>query len=298
MFILYGTFEKCIDVTETCLTKLKKNNKIIIPSNDGIRAQILSDPLVGVLKKIYIFINNSFMAYDCLNEIHIDLDTYQINTINYYDIKDKVTTMHSKLHLKYGSFSDEFPEQMMVTRYLTGNEKVLEIGGNIGRNSLIIGSILGNNQNQLVVMECDEDISKQLEENRELNHFNFKIENSALSKRRLIQKGWDTMESNILLDEYKWVKTITLDELKLKYQIDFDTLVLDCEGAFYYILMDMPEILQNIQTIIIENDYHNIVHKIYVDNVLKENNFYVEYQEAGGWGPCFNMFFQVWKKNI
>jgi len=63
-----------------------------------------------------------------------------------------------------------------------------------------------------------------------------------------------------LLNGYKWVKTITYDDLKLKYKINFDTLVLDCEGAFYYILMDMPEILENIKLIIMENNYHNFSH--------------------------------------
>ena len=33
----------------------------------------------------------------------------------------------------------------MVIRYLTGKEKVLEIGGNIGRNSMVIASIIDNN---------------------------------------------------------------------------------------------------------------------------------------------------------
>ncbi|NDB84401.1 MAG: hypothetical protein EB127_17110, partial [Alphaproteobacteria bacterium] len=79
--------------------------------------------------------------------------------------------------------------------------------------------------------------------------------------------------------------------------IEFDTLVLDCEGAFYYILMDMPEILTNIKTIIMENDYHDITHKNYIDTVLKENNFYLDYQEAGGWGCCRDNFFEVWKKS-
>jgi bifunctional polynucleotide phosphatase/kinase len=50
----------------------------------------------------------------------------------------------------------------MVVKYLTGNEKVLEIGGNIGRNSLIIAYILGN-RNNFVTLECDENIAKQLE---------------------------------------------------------------------------------------------------------------------------------------
>ena len=73
-------------------------------------------------------------------------------------------------------------------------------------------------------------------------------------------------------------------------------LVLDCEGAFYYILLDMPEILNNINLIIMENDYTNISHKEYVDEVLRGKNFYRDYVEEGGWGPCQANFFEVWKR--
>ena len=47
----------------------------------------------------------------------------------------------------------------------------------------------------------------------------------------------------------------------------------------------MPEILENINLIIMENDYKNLSHKQYIDTILKENNFYRDYVEAGGWGP-------------
>jgi hypothetical protein len=210
-------------------------------------------------------------------------------------INEKLKTIQNKLKIKYGSFNEELPEQKMAVRYLTGNEKVLEIGGNIGRNSLVIASLINNNY--LVSLESDSNIAKQLEENRNLNNYTFHIENSALSKRKLIQKGWDTKPSNILEKDYNWVNTISLEELNIKYNIIFDTLVLDCEGAFYYILMDMPEILNNIRLIIMENDYHNISHKEYVDSILRKYNFYNDYKEAGGWGCCYNNFFEVWKKN-
>jgi FkbM family methyltransferase len=185
----------------------------------------------------------------------------------------------------------------MAVKYLTGNEKVLEIGGNIGRNSLIISSLLKDPTN-FVTMESDSNIAKQLTENRNLNNMNFNIENAALSNRKLIQKGWDTIPSDEILPGYNSVNTITLTELYSKYNIDFDTLVLDCEGAFYYILIDMPEILNNIKLIIMENDYWDISKKNYIDTILKNNNFFVDYKEEGGWGPCYNNFFEVWKKNI
>ena len=92
------------------------------------------------------------------------------------------------------------------------------------------------------------------------------------------------------------MNTVTIEQLKEKYKIPFDTLILDCEGAFYYILMDMPEILNGINTIIMENDYHDIRHKSFVDSTLTENNFYNCYREAGGWGCCYSNFFEVWKR--
>jgi FkbM family methyltransferase len=211
------------------------------------------------------------------------------------NIDYKLARIHSRLKITNGTFKDELPEQKMVVRYLNGNEKVLEIGGNIGRNSLVIGSLLaGNKSNQFVTLECDEDIAAQLTKNRDLNRMSFQIESSALSNRKLIQKGWDTIASDTLLPGYKNVNIISWEELKSKYKIQFDTLILDCEGAFYYILMDMPEILNNIRLIIMENDYHDIFQKNYVDEVLKTNGFTVDYAERGGWGPCYEKFFEVW----
>jgi FkbM family methyltransferase len=186
---------------------------------------------------------------------------------------------------------------MMAVRYLTGNEKVLEIGGNIGRNSLIIASILNsNNNNNFISLESDTEIANQLLHNKNKNNLDFLVENSALSKRNLIQKSWDTIVSDVLLEGYKRVNIINFEQLKEKYNINFDTLVLDCEGAFYYILLDMPEILDNIKLIIMENDYLNESHKKFIDNVLRENGFALDYVEGGGWGHFANNFFEVWKK--
>jgi FkbM family methyltransferase len=298
MKIYYGIISNVIDVTEICMNRLLyNNNTIIIPSGDNIRSIFFNDHLVGVLKKIFIKMNDVITAYPDNLQIQIDItnNTIQLMNNNYNNINNKTAEIQSKLKINYGTFNDELPEQKMVVRYLTGNEKVLEIGGNIGRNTLVIASILNDSSN-LVSLESDSVIAGQLNENKNLNNFNFHIENSALSNRTLIQRGWDTIPSDTLLDGYNWVNTITLDNLKNKYNIDFDTLVLDCEGAFYYILMDMPHILNNINLIIMENDYWDLNKKEYIDNVLIQNNFYRDYVEGGGWGPCYNNFFEVWKK--
>ena len=288
MKIYYGITNNSIDVTDICIEKLTNTNNIIIPLGDINRAHIFTDPLAGVHKNIIIENNGIFTEYSEYVQIQINILNNTIETTG-----DKIMNIHSKLKIKHGHLNDELPEQKMAVNYLTGNEKVLEIGGNIGRNSLVIASIVNNNN--MVTLECDVNIATQLTENRDLNNYTFHIECAALSNRKLIQKGWDTIPSDTLLDGYNWVNTITLNQLKNKYNIEFDTLVLDCEGAFYYILMDMPDILDNINLIIMENDYWDITHKQYINDILK-NNFYREYVESGGWGPCYNNFFEVWKR--
>ena len=310
--IKYGIDDNQMDVTEIALNACVIKNILFIPRGDLNRSHIFSDPLINILKKIYIKnnINEELQTCEDTEEVFIDIkenkiyitdvpeDIRNVFAKTYFHALDKLNKIHSHITLDFGSLKDEFPEQLMVARYLTGTEKVLEIGGNIGRNSMIIGHILKQKQNNnFVTLESDTGISGQLIHNRNKNNMNFFVENSALSKRKLIQKDWDTMVSDVVLNGYFPVNIISWEELNAKYNIVFDTLVLDCEGAFYYILMDMPEILTNIKTIIMENDYWEIEKKEYVDNILKQNNFSVSYSEKGGWGPCKDRFFEVWVKN-
>jgi FkbM family methyltransferase len=304
MRILYGIEEKHIDVTEICMKRLKYDKYLIIPTGDHNRALYFSDPLVDVVKYVFVDISGSISAYRSTTKLYIDTTTNTIlknvpDSVRLLEPTEKLNNLQRKLKLKYGSFDEELYEQTMAATYLTGVESVLEIGGNIGRNSLIIASIL-KDPTKMVVLESDPDIALQLTENRDINKLGFHIEASALSKRNLIQKGWETIVSDTVLNGYKPVAKINYSELMSKYNILFDTLILDCEGAFYYILQDMPEILNGINLIIMENDYNDIKHKEYVDEVLKNNNFYVDYSESLPWVsfPTRDNFFEVWKRSV
>lgn len=302
MKIEYGIPGQTIDVTHICHQRLKRGNYIIISHDDSERAHYFTDPLVYIKKSVFITINEYTLVYQN-NTIYINLLTNVITTEEPDTIKEreniaraKLDQLHHTLHLTEGPFEGEVSEQLMSIRYLTGNEKILEIGGNIGRNSLVIASLL-TDSSHLVVLESDATIAKQLEANRDLNQTDFYIEPSALSKRKLIQTGWNTIPSDVVLDGYHEVQTITYADLLTKYNMKFDTLVLDCEGAFYYILMDMPEILEHVKLIIMENDYYTIESKQFIDRILTEHGFVVDYSEVGGWGPCYYNFFEVWKKS-
>ena len=97
------------------------------------------------------------------------------NTISIIiDPIQKLNELHKKLKIKYGNFTEEYPEQEMSVSFIKPDNIVLELGGNIGRNSCIIASLL-NNSNNLVVFESDPENAIKLKENCDLNNLNFII---------------------------------------------------------------------------------------------------------------------------
>ena len=61
VIIKYGIINNNIDVTDIALTKCMKQNIIFIPKNDTARASYFSDPLVNILKSIFIIKNMSLV---------------------------------------------------------------------------------------------------------------------------------------------------------------------------------------------------------------------------------------------
>ena len=211
------------------------------------------------------------------------------------DIEKQLFTIHSKLRLMTGNLRDEKNEQLMSVKYIKPDDVVLEIGGNIGRNSLVIASLLDNPSN-LVVLESDPASSGILKKHSEINKLPFLIEDSALSQHPLIQKGWNT---KIGTEESGWfkVKTITWEDLKKKYPLNYNVLVADCEGALYHILQSYPEIIEGIKTILLENDFYEKDQALWVHDFLKSKGFVVDYSTnggGGGWGYCKEFFWQTW----
>lgn len=313
--ITYGVEGKNIDVTMTVYNKLIKQNILYIPDGDANRAFYFTDPVPYVVKSVFITDpEKKTTKYDDTTKIYIDLNNDKIFTNKdvvpeyikniHVDYKEKLSEIHEKIKIDFGDFSEEYSEQMMAIKNLTGNEKVLEIGGNIGRNSLLISYLLNQkNNNQLVTLESGKTIYQKLLHNKRKNpQLDFFIENSALSSKPLKQNKWDTSfyDGGDLENDYEIVNTITFQELQEKYKIEFDTLVLDCEGAFYYILLDMPEILDNIKLIMIENDFKEEEQKKYFDETLLKRGFYNSYSEdlIIGPGNIRKNFFQVWKKSL
>jgi FkbM family methyltransferase len=207
-----------------------------------------------------------------------------------------------KTDLKFGTYIRDDTNKkidqlrLMIVSYITSKSKVLEIGSGVGKNSCLIAEILEDSK-KLVTLETNPEIISQLEVNKTLNDLNFQIESYALSKRNLIQKDDITIESENLLEGYFPVNIISWEKLQRKYKINFDTLVIDCNDAFYNILQDEPELLNNINLIIMVNDYKELKQFQFIKKILIQNKFnHILSRPCENEHACKKVYYQTWKK--
>jgi len=174
---------------------------------------------------------------------------------------------------------EELPEQELIFAHLDRDSKgVLEFGGNIGRSSLVINKLLKHPEHH-VVFESDPVIAQQLESNRDTNHCSFQIIPACLSDKAMVQHGWSTTTTGDAPQGNSWksVPNLPYSVFKEQYSwIEFDTLVVDCEGCLASILKDHGEdLLSTIQTIIIEHDdrFNRNVPQNYIRPFLLNHGF-------------------------
>lgn len=300
--ILYGANETFLDVTTIVLQQLTGLNEkghlvATIPATDHQRCLLFTDPLYGTLKTVHIYKDNKLWKIVDHTET-FEIPIYASIPHSLAQASNLLTSIHRRVHF-YGNLDAELPEQFMICRFLPPTAKVLEIGTNIGRSSIVIASIL-EDDSQFVTLETCETDAYHACVNRDANGKKFHIVNAALSLRPLYQSGmtcYTEPKENAVS-----VRTCTLDDLHQQYNIVFDTLILDCEGAFYDILHDFPTILDNIRLIIIENDYNCNHKKSVVNDFFTKHNFSCVYRELLDSSPhpeprpCNDCFFEVWQR--
>ncbi len=300
MKIYFGVENFFRDVTFAYMTYHLRGLEIHIPASDEERVSRIGDHLPGIEKMIIIITRGRQINIPTGVEIRIrfqnELDKIIPRTTRFISKGNHSTEdIQHELCMFMGSFEDESPEQRLAVKYVKPNAKVLEIGANIGRNTMILSSLLNDDTN-LVTLECNRNFIELLELHKKLNKMNFQIVNAALSYRPLAIRDWDTVviENDCIPENYERVECVTFEELKSRF-FNFDTLVADCEGALYYILQDNRELFQDFETIIIENDYHDIEHYNFIRTILDKTHVCI-HSEGGGWGPCTHNFYEVFTK--
>lgn len=307
MKVLYGVEDKYTDVTVVCSKKLAFNGRLVIPASDPARGEFFGDPLPYVLKHIKIgdqiwtdqqVVDIPFTPLENIAQLREEWWTTQGQYLE--SPQEKLRQLHSYLCIDYGDIRGEYQEQLMAMTYLNPDDVVLEIGGNIGRNSCVIATILSNQQN-LTVLESSVKHAVELRHNRDQNSMNFEIIPAALSQVPLVQREWITQplskdQPENIPPGWSKIPTITYPELLERSPKKFNVLVLDCEGAIENILDSYPELLNGIDKILIENDFLTAKSAQKVHDLFREAGLRPIYSEPGGWGCCYNYFYQVWTK--
>lgn len=316
--------ENIIEITEKVEKNCLIDDTYLIPNDDNLRAKIFGDPYYGKVKFILIRTDrteeNNFSEqwFTVLHNQAVivpknlckreDILVTNINQLRKLwwekkgkwieDVNERLKGLQNWILYGYSISDPEWEEQLMAMTYLDPKDRVLELGSNYGKNTCLIASLLENDRN-LITLETCQDYIPGLEYNRNCNHFQFQIEPSGISRKKLIQKRWITTqwELDTLPDsDYFWVPTITWSELKKKYPIDFNVLVADCEGALYYILQDEPDFFDGFEKILVENDYIRMEQYEFVKNKMKEKGFVNVFNQPGGlnWHCCKDCFYQAW----
>jgi len=278
--VFYGSVEagKVIDVTD----KLT-GNVFDFPSSDEARVKLFTDPCYGFEKAIFI--------------PHLDA-VLTVGESAIYDVRggklreSALLKIHQQLKFSCGSLMEELTEQIMSIKYIKPTDFVLELGGNIGRNSCVIASILNDSSN-LTVLEPDLFCYMILNRNRNVNKFLFRTINAALSKKPLYLTGVGTAQSTSSFETERKINVVDITELSW----NFTTLVADCEGALKQILEDYPNFFDTFRTILLENDYATIEDYQFVRRALEKSKFScVEVQSISLQRPCMKNFYEAWVK--
>jgi FkbM family methyltransferase len=173
----------------------------------------------------------------------------------------QIKQCHNLFSCKYPMipFYNECAEKLNAFYNINKNDIVLELGGNIGSTSLVIADKLLNSKN-LVVIEPSKKAAKILQQNKIKNNNHFSIFKGCLSRVPLYEKKKKLRRTDYIeptdnpKEGTKPIKTITYKQLQEKFKLQFNTLVIDCEGCYINIFKEFPEILEKIDKILIEWD--------------------------------------------
>lgn len=316
--LTYGADGRYINVTKVAIQNCLKGNLLIISDDDCYRSLIFGDPIYGVVKSLFVAHNGKKTLYKSGKILRYEFspeeadflrktyhEPWQIMTIS--QALNKLREQQKELFLLGGSWEEEFTEQLMTLMYLQPTAHVLELGSNIGRVSMIAGLNL-ESPRTLVTMECDYRTSCILTCNCRCNYIDINIINGALSKRRLMQKKSTTASINtaaftiplkdhdVVPPDHNEISISNFVSLENTFNLQFDTLIIDCEGALTYILDDFPNMLKNIKCVIIENDFKTPEDQEKVDSAFRAHGMEVVFSHPCHYAhfPAKDRFHEVW----
>lgn len=143
----------------------------------------------------------------------------------------------------------EYIEQQLASKYIKPHHKVLELGARYGSVSIITNRIVEDKSSHYVV-EPDKEVWEALEGNMKRNNCNFNIIKGIIGsgKHRLVGEGYAKRTVTDPSYGESSIQTFKLPD------INFDTLIVDCEGFLETFYNENTELFDKLELMIIECD--------------------------------------------
>jgi FkbM family methyltransferase len=189
----------------------------------------------------------------------------EVDGIPYFDEKNNIIDIDN----------NEIQEQLDAEHYIEADDVVLEVGARYGTVSNIINRKLATKTNQVSV-DPDTNIIRALKKNRDNHDAGYHIFNGYISNKvmKKVEGGYgthlvkvDTNDNNTLNNN------ISYQDLKKKYNLNFNVLVADCEGCLENLLEDIGSDIQNYNKILMEKDFPKLCNYDKIDSYLKSKGF-------------------------
>lgn len=248
-------------------------------------------------KYLYVFVDNDMYA-TCSWEIEGAVNPMVDAVV--HEVMSEVNRRAAKMDIKdrHGNPVDidtlERVEQDLAREYIKEDDVVFELGARYGSVSCVINSKLNCKTNQVVV-EPDERVWEALERNRGVNNCEFHIVKGFVSSKKLgltAIDSYDEYGTTFIEDKSSIIPSYTVEEIKEKYNLNFNVLVADCEGFLETFFDENPAFYDGLRLIIFEEDYPEKCNYGKIRNTLFEKGFTKVTENATGWGHS------VWTKSV
>ena len=171
----------------------------------------------------------------------------------------------------------ETTEQIDAKEYIRSHDVVLELGARYGTVSTIINNLLDNKKNH-VVIEPDSTVLNALQKNRNNHNCEFEIFTGVITNKnnlKINQNGYGTYISEDS-NNHEDIESITYQNFCKKYNLDFNTLVVDCEGCFGDVLDSIGDDITNFDKILIELDQPHLCNYENIDKQLSKHFYKIK----------------------
>jgi len=173
-------------------------------------------------------------------------------------------------------FKFEVIEQNLAYLYIQKDDVVLELGGRYGSVSCVINHKLTNKKNHVVV-EPDKRVWNALKRNKKENDCYFNIVKGFISNKKLslinLDDWYGGYGATSIEDNQSDIPSYTLNEIKQKYNLQFNVLVADCEGFLEVFLDENPELYDEIRMCIFEADKTEYCNYDKIRDIFREKGF-------------------------